>query len=112
MLPRVNRMQRSADFRRAARGGSRESSATLVVDAVATDPGDPVRVGFIVSRAVGNAVVRNRVRRRLRHAVRPHLGQLGHSLVVRARPLAAAADFASLAQDLHRCLSRIDGLRA
>jgi len=65
-------------------------------------------VGFVVSRAVGNAVVRNRVKRRLRHLVLEHLTSLPGSavLVVRALPAAAAARSAELDADLARCLER------
>jgi len=64
------------------------------------------RAGFVVSRAVGPAVVRNRVRRRLRHLVRPWLAELpaGSSLVVRATPTAAGASGAELAGQLDRTL--------
>ncbi len=60
------------------------------------------RAGFVVSKAVGNAVVRNRVRRRLRHLVRPLLGELpdGAMLVVRALPASAGASYATLGTDL------------
>ena len=63
--------------------------------------------GFVVSKAVGNAVVRNKVRRRLRHLVRPLLGDLpdGSSLVVRALPAAADASFATLGADLEAALA-------
>ncbi len=69
---------------------------------------EPARVGFAVSRAVGNAVVRNRVKRRLRHLVREHLASLPESavLVVRALPAAAAAPSKELGIDLTRCLER------
>jgi ribonuclease P protein component len=65
------------------------------------------RAGFVVSKAVGNAVVRNRVRRRLRHLVRPRLADLpaGASLVVRALPEAAAASFDRLGTDLDAALA-------
>lgn len=55
-----------------------------------------------MSKAVGNAVVRNKVRRRLRHLVRPLLGDLpaGALLVVRALPAAAGASHATLGDDL------------
>jgi ribonuclease P protein component len=58
-------------------------------------------VGFVVSRAVGTAVRRNRVRRRLRHLTRPHLDSLEHStlVVVRALPPAAGAGV-DLGEDL------------
>jgi ribonuclease P protein component len=60
-----------------------------------------------VSKAVGNAVVRNRVRRRLRELVRPQLSRLpaGASLVVRALPAAASASFETLGSDLDAALA-------
>jgi len=65
------------------------------------------RAGFVVSKAVGNAVVRNRVRRRLRHLVRPLLSELpgGATLVVRALPPAADASYATLGTDLATALA-------
>ena len=65
------------------------------------------RAGFVVSKAVGNAVVRNSVRRRLRHLVRPLLGDLpgGTMLVVRALPASAGASFATLGSDLEAALA-------
>ena len=67
------------------------------------------RVGFVVSKAVGNAVVRNRVKRRLRHLVREQLASLPRSsvLVVRALPAAAAASSSELGADLARCLEHV-----
>jgi ribonuclease P protein component len=61
----------------------------------------PATVGFVVSRAVGNSVVRHRVTRRLRHVVRERLAELpgGSTTVVRALPASAGADFAVLAAD-------------
>jgi ribonuclease P protein component len=66
------------------------------------DSSDPALVGFIVSKAVGSAVVRNTVRRRLRHLAREYLRLLpgGSLLVVRAAPGAATACQADLAADL------------
>jgi ribonuclease P protein component len=75
----------------------------------AAQPGEPAKVGFIVSRAVGPAVVRNRVKRRLRVLVRGYLGVLpaGSLLVVRANPPAAAARQADLAADLDLVMDRL-----
>ena len=72
---------------------------------------DGARVGFVVSKAVGNAVVRNRVKRRLRHLAGEQLGRLealpgSAMLVVRALPAAATASHAELGADLSRCLDR------
>ncbi len=67
----------------------------------------PSRAGFVVSKAVGNAVIRNKVRRRLRHLVRERLGELpaGSTLVVRALPQAAEASYARLGADLDAALA-------
>ena len=73
----------------------------------------PSRAGFVVSRAVGNAVVRNRVKRRLRHLAADQVDRLPASsaLVVRALPAAATASYAELRADLVRCLDRVDPAR-
>ncbi|GAB3995247.1 hypothetical protein GCM10029992_12000 [Glycomyces albus] len=60
------------------------------------------RAGFVVSKAVGNAVVRNRVKRRLRHAAAEQLASwpVGTDVVVRATPKSAGRDFTALRRDL------------
>ena len=91
-------MRRSADFAATVRNGARAGRETLVVHLVTDGNGT---VGFVVPRSVGGAVVRNRVRRRLRALVFERLDQLGSAdLVVRALPAAAGASFARLADDL------------
>ncbi|MFC6287019.1 ribonuclease P protein component [Nocardioides sp. GCM10027113] len=115
MLPAAHRLTDSDDFRTATRSGRRAGSATLVVhvltSGVAGDEpaGAAPRVGFVVSKAVGNAVTRHRVQRRLRHLAREHLASLPGSavLVVRALPAAAGASSVDLAGDLARCLRRV-----
>ena len=84
-------MRNSDEFRAAVRGGVRMGRPTLVVH-VTQCPGDKaVRVGFVVSKAVGNAVTRNRVKRRLRHLTAAALPTTppGTRAVVRALPRAA-----------------------
>jgi ribonuclease P protein component len=109
VLPAAHRLTDGEAFRRAVRSGRRAGSTTLVVhlDTGAADAG--TRVGFVVSRAVGNAVTRNRVQRRLRHLAREHLSSLPGSavLVIRALPASAGASSAELADDLGRCLQRV-----
>ncbi len=103
MLPAAARMRASKCFDATVRDGVRAGRGTLVVHAKHADDPDEqeVRVGFVVSKKVGNAVVRNRVKRRLRHLVAAQLSDTpgGVCLVVRALP--AAADEANpLAADL------------
>lgn len=64
---------------------------------------------MVVSKAVGNAVVRNRVKRRLRHLARERLAVLPGSavLVVRALPAAAISSYDELRRDLTHCLDRV-----
>lgn len=108
MLAAENRLTSGEDFRLAARSGVRAGSDLVVVHWLPRSGQGPVSVGFVVSKAVGNAVVRNRVKRRLRHLTREHLSVLPGSgaLVVRARPGAATADAAGLESELTRCLER------
>lgn len=112
MLPVVNRLGDAAVFRQASRKGRRAGSRTLVAHLAREDEPDgptPLRVGFVVSKAVGNAVVRNRVKRRLRALVREQLSVLPGSavLVVRALPASATASSAELRADLARCLEGV-----
>ena len=67
------------------------------------------QVGLVVSKAVGPAVTRNRVKRRIRASVRELLDQLGPAdvLVIRATPAAAEATYAELSRDLGRCVQRV-----
>jgi ribonuclease P protein component len=82
-----------------------------VVHANQTDAraGLPPRVGFVVSKAVGSAVVRNRTKRRLRALAHERLGVLpaGTDVVIRANPAAAQADSADLGHELDRLLARV-----
>lgn len=117
MLPRSARLTESLGFRQAVRRGRRAGTRTLVVHwAEDTGPstGSDVQVGFVVSKAVGNAVVRNRVQRRLRHLTREHLTELpGRGvLVVRATPAAAQASYEELGRDLARGLARVNPVEA
>jgi ribonuclease P protein component len=73
-----------------------------------TQPGaGSPRAGFVVPKAVGGAVQRNRVKRRLRHLVRDRIGQLpaGCDLVVRALPAAAGRPYQAMAADLDAALA-------
>ena len=83
MLAAAQRLRRRGEFAAAVRAGRRAARGVLVVHVMSpetenqTEPArHEVRAGFVVSKAVGGAVVRNRVKRRLRHLVRERLAQL------------------------------------
>ena len=102
-----HRLRESAAFGRARQRGRSWSSALLALSAAPNDL-EVTRCGFVVSRRIGNAVVRNRVRRRLREIVRRLLGTLpqGWDLVFAARPAAAAAAYAELEGTVRELLTR------
>jgi ribonuclease P protein component len=105
VLPAGLRLRRSSDFDATVRRGARAGRRTLVVHCRAV-PTDATRVGLVVSRAVGGAVVRNKVRRRLRGVVVEQRTELpaGADVVVRALPPAAEAGYADLAADFRSAL--------
>lgn len=120
MLPREHRLTRSVDFRTTVRAGERAGTRSLVVHArtvraapgAAPDSLEATQVGLVVSKSVGSAVTRNRVKRRLRHLLRSRLASLpaGTVLVVRALPPAGRAGSAELGADLDSALRRLRGL--
>ena len=99
-------MRRSSDIDHTVRRGARSGRSRLVVHLAVPREGGPTTAGFAVSRAVGPAVVRNRVKRRLRHLVAQRLDGLpsGSRLVVRALPPAATSTSQELGEDLDAAL--------
>ncbi len=99
-------MRRGAEFALTVRTGTRAGRPCVVGHLLVRDDPlygrEPARVGFVVSRAVGPAVTRNRVKRRLRELMRGYLQSLpgGSLLVVRANAAAAHASQPDLAADL------------
>jgi ribonuclease P protein component len=110
LLPAAARLTRRDDFATAVKRGRRAACGSVVVHIARSDDGDaPARVGFVVGRTVGGAVVRHRVQRRLRHLMRSRLGALpgGALVVVRALPPSAGASSRALGDDLGAALRRL-----
>lgn len=110
MLPSRHRMRRGPDFTRAVRTGRRAGRRTVALH-LQVEPGSSAEplVGFVVPKAVGNAVARNRSKRRLRALVAARLDRVpaGALLVVRANSAAATATGAELGEDLDGALQRL-----
>ena len=102
-------LKRRAEFLRVAARGRKLPVPGLVLQVLARDDTGPVRLGFTVTKKVGNAVIRNRTRRRLKEAARLVLaGQTvcGADLVLVGRATTRGRPFAALQDDLRRALAR------
>ncbi|MFD5598613.1 ribonuclease P protein component [Leucobacter sp. NPDC058333] len=110
MPARRNRVTRGEDYRQTVRAGRRVGGALCITHAVLRAPGEDARFGFIISKAVGNAVTRNRVRRRMKAIVeqRLHAGIAGVDVVFRALPAVADASYSDLKRELTRALDRVE----
>jgi ribonuclease P protein component len=114
MLAVGQRLRRRTEFTAAVRAGRRAGRGTVVVHHLSladvraeTADEQGARAGFVIPRAVGSAVARNKVRRRLRHLLRdrlPHL-QPGTDVVIRVLPGAAECSFQQLGADLDAALA-------
>jgi ribonuclease P protein component len=115
-FPKARRLTRSAEFLRVKTAGATQRGALMMLGIMRPEEqlGCTFRVGFVTSRRIGGAVVRNRVRRQLREIVRQHQHEIceGVWLVVIARPPAARANFAALEGEWLRLARRGGVLRA
>lgn len=111
-FPKRVRLLRSQDFRRVYERGSRFSSPLFAAFCVREAQTPGVRIGFTVSRKLGSAVVRNRLKRRLREAVRLGLDRLNPqcSIVINPRLKALDAPLGELEREVDRLFERCSGL--
>jgi ribonuclease P protein component len=121
-FPRALRLLRHADFERVYKQGRRHFSASMTVfyfrreqvqrqePQSGAKPATGLRVGFTVGRALGGAVVRNRMKRRLREAVRlsrPPVG-VNADLVINPKKVLLSTDFAKIRTEVARALEVIE----
>lgn len=114
-MPEITRIKKRRDFVAAAAKGYKVVASTLVLQghppsaADSTSASDTIRVGFTVTKKVGNAVVRNRIRRRLREAARALVaenGQRGWDYVVIGRARALDEPFDIILRDLRYAIRK------
>jgi ribonuclease P protein component len=108
-LAAPGRLTRRSEFLRAAAKGRKAPMPGVVLQALPRDDQGPARVGFTVTRKIGNAVIRNRTRRRLKEAARLVLAECpvsGVDLVLIGREATRGRDFSALQDDVRRALGK------
>ena len=107
-FPKSRRLTLSAEFEQVRKNGRAQGGRLIVLSIVPANDATPFRAGFITSRALGRAVVRNRVRRRLREIVRKHQREVvnGIWMVIIARASAARASYEQLEAEWLRLAKR------
>ena len=105
-LPKERRLRKSADFAAVRRGGVSRADGRLVLAARNRGDSAETRFGFSASRRIGGAVVRNRIRRRLKAAAGELSVEGGWDIVFIARQGAREADFWQLRRSVRRLLRR------
>ena len=107
-FPKSSRLLKHADFDHVYQNGKRQFSGHMTVFSLRREAGAP-RVGFTVGRVLGGAVVRNRIKRRLREAVRRHLHALPASvdLVINPKKSVLTLEFAQLEAEIARAFEKV-----
>lgn len=113
-FPREHRLLRHSDFERVYKSGKRHFAAHMTVFYLARVKGDGLRIGFTVGRVLGGAVERNRIKRRLREAVRSHWPErkLGFDVVLNPKKSALKAEFTDLGKEIARAFEVIGNFSA
>ena len=107
-MERRYRLKKNRAFQYVYRRGHSVACRNLVM---LLAPGRELKIGFSVSKKTGNAVARNRIKRRLRECFRPYLGDVKTGLyVIVARPSAAEAAFDDLKRDVRYLLKKQNAL--
>jgi ribonuclease P protein component len=106
---RLGRVRTRASFAALAATGRRARSGALRVTAVVGDPADLPCAAFAIARTVGPAVVRNRLRRRLRAAL-VELAPPAGTYLIAVEPVAAQRSYAELRDDLAGALAQVSGV--
>jgi ribonuclease P protein component len=109
-FPRSLRLTRRGDFDKVYKQGRRHSAPHLTVLYLGRERGEGPRIGFRVGRVLGGAVERNRIRRRLREAVRLNRSRLSSAVdvVVHPKKSALQVDFAGLEQEIEHALEAVE----
>jgi ribonuclease P protein component len=107
-----SRLRKHADFQRVYKSSRRQSSREMAWFAAPQPPEANVaaaRIGLTVPKAIGNAVLRNRIKRRMRAAIRRHLQTLTApvDVVLHPRRSVAQSDFAQIERDIAAIFTRI-----
>ena len=109
LIKTPQRLKRRAEFLRAASKGRKAVSSGVVLQALPRNDGDGARIGFTVTKKVGNAVVRNRTRRRLKEAARLLFREIdvgNTDLVLIGRDSTRKRRFTSLIEDIRKALGK------
>ncbi len=110
VLPQLERLKRRAQFLHTAAKGRKVAVHGLVLQALTRNDDGPARIGFTVTKKVGNAVIRNRTRRRLKEAARLLFRERrvsGVDLVLIGRDTTRGRPFRDLIDDVSRALAKV-----